>query len=476
MKKLCIVFAVFLLISCFSGCVQGENGKNNKVNPGYSTEIPTYADDQQLEVLAGWMPPVKEEQYEWMKECGITAVLVDGKFDSQSGATRRKILTMCTELDIDVYFPIDRDHSGSWIKDYEPWLEYPAFAGFYCDEPITKKHIDNIANQAKETHSLSPDLKMISNMLSDYSDGGVGYSWIFSNKEDYQAALEDGQFFANYEAYVAYMQETVLSQYDNVIVSATNYPLADYNRGYETTLVKTWLKTLGLSMQTAQAVDKDMWQFIATTAYHSGGGGFYHRQPTEADIRWMSYTALAYGAKGIEEFVYTTVGPGAEFDGDDHGAIWWKDIDNPQSYYRTDVWYSAQAVHQELFKFDHVLLSFEWKGVLCHNVTNDASVTPVFENAVGKLESHKRIEKIDSTHDLLVGCFEDQNQYDGFMVVNFTETAHNSRLPNQVSLTFDYATKALVYVKGEEQLVDLTNHTYTCTLLPGEGFFIIPIA
>lgn len=31
-------------------------------------------------------------------------------------------------------------------------------------------------------------------------------------------------------------------------------------------------------------------------------------------------------------------------------------------------------------------------------------------------------------------------------------------------------------VKGEEQLVELKNHTYTCTLSPGDGVFIIPIA
>lgn len=476
MRKIALILSIVLLLGCFAGCEQGTS-KKNKVNPGYSTEVPTYADDKQLEIMAFWSPPIKEEHYTWMKECGITAVLVDNKFDAQSGSNRRKILQMCTELEIDVFFPLNRDQTGASIKkEYARWLEYPAFAGFYCDEPITKGHIDNIADQAKEAYALSPDLRMISNMLGDYSDRGEGYGWIYSDPAEYQAALADGQFFENYEAYVKYMQDTVLKPYDNVVVSATNYPLAAWNRGYETTLVATWLKTLGLSQQTAQTVDRDMWQFIATTAYHSGGGGFYHRQPTEADIRWMSYAALAYGAKGIEEFVYTTVGQGVEFTAEDHGPIWWIDQNDPSSYYRTEVWYDAQTVHQELFKFDHVLLSFDWKGVLCHNVTNDDSVTPVFENAVGKLENHKRIEKIDSTGDLLIGCFQDENNYDGFLVVNFTETARNSHLHNNISVEFDYATKALVYVKGEQQLVDLTDHTYTCTLLPGEAFFIIPIA
>ena len=471
MKKLCLLLALVMVLSCFGGC-----GIEKKTNPGYSTEIPSYTDDKQLSVMAFWSPPINDQQYSWMKGCGITAVLVDNKYESYTGTNRRRVLKMCDELGIDVFFSLTRDQNGESIQSFKAWLDYDSFAGFYCDEPITKTHIDNLAAQAREVYALSPDLRMICNMVGEYSDNGAGYSWMYGSQEEYQAAVTDGQFFANYEAYVAYMQEKVLEPYDNAVVSATNYPLADYDMNYETTLVDTWLKTLGLSKQTAQTVDNEMWQFVATTAYHSGGKDFYHRQPTEADIRWMSYTALAYGATGIEEFVYTTVGAGTEFDGDDHGAIWWDDQNDYSTYYRTDVWYSAQKVHQELFAFDHVLLSFDWKGVLCHNVTNDPSVTPVFENAVGKLESHKRIEKIDSTGDLLIGCFEDANRYDGFLVVNFTETAHNSHLRNNVSLTFDYATKALVYVKGEQQLVDLLDHTYTCTLLPGEAFFIIPIA
>ena len=476
MKKICLLLAMLFLLSCFGGCTLEGTKQEEEVNPGYSTEIPTYADDKQLEVMAFWSPPINEQSYTWMKECGITAVLVDNKFDAQSGSNRRRILEMCTDLDIDVYFPMSRDQSGEAIKNYENWLEYSSFAGFYCDEPITKGHIDNIADQAREAQALSPELRMISNMLSDYSDNGEGYGWIYSDQADYQAALADGQFFSNYEAYVKYMQDTVIGRYDNVVVSATNYPLAAWDKGYDTTLVETWLKTLGLSKQTALQCDKDMWQFIATTAYHSGGKEFYHRQPVEADIRWMNYVALAYGATGIEEFVYTTVGAGVEFDEDDHGPIWWMDVNDTSSYYRTDMWYAVQAVHQELFEFDHVLLSFDWKGVLCHNVTDDPSVTPVFENAVGKLEKHERLQDIDSTGDLLIGCFEDDNDYDGFLVVNFTETARNSYLKNEVSIRFDYANKALVYVNGEEQLIELKDHTYTGTLLPGDAFFIIPIA
>lgn len=473
-----LLIAACVLLSSFSGCALLEyygNLRDSKENPGYSTVVPVYTDDKQLEIMAYWSPPINEQQYTWMKECGITAVVVDWKYNGNTGSNRKRILQMCEELGINVYFSLDRFQDGAVVETFESFLEYSSFAGFYCDEPVSRTHIDNVADQAKEAYALSYDLQVICNMVPEYSAYGVGYEWIYTQWGGYEQAVASGDFFADYVAYVTYVQEMLLKPYSNAVVTATNYPLADYDR-YRITLDNTWLNTLGMTKQIALESGRDMLQFIATSGYHSGGFDWYHRQPTEADIRWMSYTTLAYGGRGIMEFVYTTVGEGPEFDADDHGAIWWKDINNYNTYYRTDIWYSAQKVHQELSRFDHVLLSFGWQGVLCHNITNDPSVTPVFESAVGKVEEHKRLEKVDSTADLLIGCFRDENEYDGFLVVNFTETAHNSRLRNTVSITFDYAKKALVYIKGEEQLVELTNHTFTHTLLPGEGFFIIPIA
>lgn len=473
-----LLIAACVLLSSFSGCALLEyygNLRDSKENPGYSTVVPIYTDDKQLEIMAYWSPPINEQQYTWLKDCGITAVVIDWKYEGNLEVNRRKILQMCDELGIDVYFALNRFQDGTEVSSFDIYLDYTSFAGFYCDEPVSKTHIDNVADQARQARVLSSKLKVICNMVPEYSPYGKGYDWIYSEFGGYDQAVERGDFFANYPGYVAYVKENLLKPYENAVITATNYPLADDDR-YHTTLDNTWLNTLGMTKLSALDSGRDMLQFIATSGYHSGGFDWYHRQPTEADIRWMSYTTLAYGATGIMEFVYTTVGVGPEFDADHHGAIWWEDVNDFSTYYRTDVWYSAQNVHRELTKFDHVLLSFNWQGVLCYDVTNSPIVTPVFKSAVGRLQSHKRLEKINSTSDLLIGCFKDQNDYDGFMVVNFTETANNNQEENNISITFDYATKALVYIKGEEQLVDLTDHTFTHTLLPGEGFFIIPVA
>lgn len=480
MLKKCIAICLCFvaLTGILSACNEPQTGNDSLSSYDFPTAVPVFADDKQVEIMAFWSPPINETQYTWLKECGITAVLVDNKYNANTGTNRKKILTMCGELGIDVYFPLDRNCDGQVVEQFAEWAEYPAFKGLYCDEPITKKHIDNINEQYEAMCQIDPDLIFIANMLGGYEEDATAYSWIYDTDAEFQQEVADGQFFENYQAYMAYYQETVVRDRKNVRVSATNYPLLNYDM-YTTTLDSAWLSTLGNSKQLADEYGTQLWQFIATTAYHSGGNTNYHRQPTEADIRWQAYAALAYGATGIEEFVYTTVGAGAEFTAEDHGPIWWVDQNQLSGYYRTETYDYAQAVHQEIAKFDHVLLSFQWQGVLCKTGDKEpdtVNVAPVFENAVGVLDGHDAINTVENQRDLLIGCFADDNGYDGFLVVNFSETAHNSHLQNEIRVQFNGATRALTYVKGEEELVELDNGTYSITLMPGEAVFIIPLA
>lgn len=474
MKKISIVLVITILIGCLSGC--GGGSSTQLENPGYPTTVPTYAEDKELEIMAFWSPPINEQQYTWLKECGITAVLVDNKYESYTGANRKRILTMCQELGIDVYFPLDRNVSADAVEQFAPWVDYPAFKGLYCDEPITKRHIDNIAAQYEALMALNPELVYIGNLLGDYSEDPNDYSWIYSTNEEFLAEVADGQFFVNYDAYVQYYKDTVIKDRTNIRISATNYPLLAYDMGYESTLDTKWLQTLGTCKQTADNAGAQMWQFIATTAYHNGGNVNYHRHPTESDIRWQAYAALACGATGIEEFVYTTVGAGAEFTAEDHGPIWWEDQNDFSTYYRTDVYYSAQAVHQELQKFDHVLMAYDWQGLLCYPVIAGSPSARSLNNAVGVLDGHDRIKNVESSRDLLIGCFKDENGYDGFMIVNFDETAMYNQIPNEVTVKFAFANQAVAYIKGEQQIVDLDKDLYTFSLMPGEAIFVIPIA
>ena len=83
-----------------------------------------------------------------------------------------------------------------------------------------------------------------------------------------------------------------------------------------------------------------------------------------------------------------------------------------------------------------------------------------------------RISNISSTQDAIVGCLKDSKGYDGFMLVNATDPADDTE--TEVTVTFCDATKAIVYIKGEETEIELVDGTYKTTLATGEGVFVIP--
>ena len=413
---------------------------NGELESTYPAILPNYElnrEQNQLEVMAFWTPPINEEQYTWMKEAGITSICLDNKYGGNSD-NLPAVMELCNKLDIDVYVTVFHDDtSATWPGNFAHYLDNPNFKGFYVDEPQTQEQINNIAAMYKAADAMG--LSVIVNRMP-WTDA------------EYDAWFNEA--FAD-------------SNKETLIISSTNYPLMTDSVRDE------WLEVNGLTNEMAATNNAEYWQFVATCGYGSGSGE--RRQVTEADIRWQYYAALAYGPTGIQDFVYTTVIPGGEFNGNQHGAIWWTDVDDWSTYYKTDVYYALQAVNQEIAKFDHVLLSYDWQGVMVNAVGSNSYTTAALNNAPGKLAQHDRISSISSTKDLLVGCFEDANNYDGFLLVNFDETLGGNTATNTVSVNFNKAYTAVAYVKGERQVVTLENGVYTCELKPGEAVFVIPV-
>ena len=73
---------------------------------------------------------------------------------------------------------------------------------------------------------------------------------------------------------------------------------------------------------------------------------------------------------------------------------------------------------------------------------------------------------------MIIGSFRDKKGYDGFMMVNYTDPAKN--IDNEIEVTFKDAKKAVGYIEGKKNVVDLSGGKYKTTLKPGEGQFIIP--
>ena len=143
---------------------------------------------------------------------------------------------------------------------------------------------------------------------------------------------------------------------------------------------------------------------------------------------------------------------------------------NGQEAVKTDTYYAVQAMNQELKKFDHVFLKFDWEGTMA--VVPEGKSESLLLACVNDYTS-PRIKSVSATEEAIIGCQKDQNGYDGFMIVNATDPGMNT--PNTVTVKFKEATSAICYIEGEETKIELKDGTCSFDLKGGEGIFVIPV-
>ena len=84
------------------------------------------------------------------------------------------------------------------------------------------------------------------------------------------------------------------------------------------------------------------------------------------------------------------------------------------------------------------------------------------------------IESVTASEDTLIGRFTGKTSDEiGLMITNFTDPAENKT--DFVDLKLLEANKAIVYVRGVPQVVDVVNGTLSLEILAGDAAFVIPV-
>ena len=189
----------------------------------------------------------------------------------------------------------------------------------------------------------------------------------------------------------------------------------------------------------------------------------------------QEYALAAFGYDGISLFCYATPLVGFEFAESQEAMI-------SRSGEKTGIYESVKKANSEILAFDHVLQQFDWIGTF----TNDAGQTnddkPRTQNSSFRLlnrisvKSVLSLNSVTTSRDTLFGYFNDVDGNDGIMVVNYNETSLN--LTDEVTLNFDSSkyNKAICYVGGKKQVVNLSGGKLNLELGVGEGVFVIPYA
>ncbi len=181
------------------------------------------------------------------------------------------------------------------------------------------------------------------------------------------------------------------------------------------------------------------------------------------EVSFQIYTGMAMGVDLFEYFAYNSNG--------DFNAIM-----NTDGSMRI---YNIVKEGNQALCFADVVNSFTWNGIVTSlgstNSDNSAAFTKV-EDMVLTNTSNGVLNSYSSTDDAIIGCFT-KDDLNGYMLVNYNDPVAVTG-ENSVTVSFENCTRARVYTEVDGVLtstvVDLTNGSYTVTLAPGSGCFIIP--
>ena len=454
-KFIKVMVAIMVLTTAvFSGAC------GNKLTETESGKEPAYETNAGELLIMNWgSTRLEREQYALLKEVGYNYAFLGAQSNTATNAENlRKALGYCNEFGLKGLtsnagkgFTTSNEGFGSYKSLPVPadeLIESGAFNGHYCfDEPLSVEQFPTFAEDYEA-------------MLNDFESRGISVA----DKEYITMLCASNKDGLSYREFFKAYADTVFPKAKSGNVPSLfvdYYPLrVDKERNnYMSEDILTVLESASLALKDYGKASK--WIYCLETSTDTIGANL-DRDIVKEDITFQYYIGMAFGAKGFMNYHYAVPNYMAD-----------KLAPVSLSGSRTDLWYSLKELHEQLRSWENVYLSFDWKGYMALPANGGNLADNVFmANVTGNSTSHERIKNVKNSEDTVIGYFRDQNGNDGFMVNNFTEPSYGKR--DNVSITFENATKAVVIFEGEKKTADLSDGTLALSLAGGAAAFVIP--
>jgi len=323
--------------------------------------------EQDRFAIGFWVdPPMDEradERYREIADANFTFVI--GVFGADSREKVLQQIELCEKYDLKaIVSPLD------WEPEELP--DSPAVWGYHLyDEP----HVDQYPELAAKTAAIA-----------EARPGKLAYINLFPS-----VVSSERIGTRTYREYVERLAEEVQPG----VLSFDHYPTMKPGEDDR----PRYLHSLEVFRKVALEHDVPFWNFFNTMPYG------HHADPTEAQLRWQIYTALAYGAKGVMYFCYYTPG-GAEFP--KGGAIIGRD-DRPTRHYAEAKWINAA-----LKNLGPTLMRLTSEEVIRIRPGQDPA-----EKLDGSPVANLTREDHDPEFDFIVGAFRHDDGRRAALLVNY---------------------------------------------------------
>lgn len=425
------------------------------------TALPVYGDIEGHEgfYLSIFGDPAQQtvEAYQQLVDLGCNWVYLDpwsGTGLNSSGLI--KALEACEAVGLNALIMVNNTHNES-DDDLQSFLElatidytqYPAFKGLYAFDEPSVAQMYWIENQLEQWEASSyKDYIFLVNLMRSSNDAPTT------------------------EEYLSKYWDIVLSKNDDNILIYDTYPLyAKIGDKVEPYIRIEMLDTLEQFAKLAKEKGSKFYTYVQTYCEKNGTA---RDMVSVNDARFQIAMNLAYGVDGFVCFTYlsmTQFGP---------SMVTGAGEKLPKYYY-------MQEVFAELENFEDVYFSFDWQDTMTilgpnrgtdrgYGEQPETHITSLTES----LDSHDRIDNIETEYDLIIGTFKDKDGYDGFLITSYTDPYYMK--DNNVSITFSDASRALVYYNGSLLTNDadgacylLNNGMLNFDLEAGDYLFVVPV-
>lgn len=463
-----------------------DDGSDGDYEGNKTTEIlyGTHPEDPE----GGWEGWITEKDFQDYLNCGFTHLLpeTDAAYDRHFAEVENPVYTFY-ESDLYPYMELAEKmnvpvlaHAAALMEMtkgtsgvltsgnkefldtiYDDLSKYKMFKGYVFGDEPTYENVNNFS--------------LTKNYLAELD----------INKKIYTACFPITQEKASLAADTTLSQEAAYTSYMDKFYGTTGsftydlYPLI-HNRENGNRLDSSWFTNLRVVAEHAKNNQYDAGIVVQSTSYGTAKNyrleahPEYHRTvESKADVGFQVYTALAYGMKSINYYSYWTHWSESAR-GIDTSAMVNYPTESGGEPVKTNAYYAVKAVNQEIKKFDHVFLTFDWQGTMAV-APEEATMSDVLGGVLNN-NSNYQPENMTAkaTEETIIGCMKDGDGRDGFMIVNATEPSAGKT--SKVTIEIANATKAYAYIKGSKTEITLLNGVYELEVGAGEGVFVIPFS
>ena len=400
-------------------------------------------------MIGGWVEPIGTyEDYKLAKDMGITHMFIgDSCFGIERDTEKYfELLKMAEKAGLKAVIRTMNTYPFSDKTDY---TEFDNVWGInYWDEPFCK--------------DFSKLTEMAEKHIQKYKDNLVFFVNLNPNEttEGWHPWGED----ETYKDYIEQFCEKVLSKITvgEKILSADIYPII--MTAGKTYIKDTYLRGLECIAAAAKKYGLDTHFYVQAASFYAGES--LYPILTDKELRFQFNTLMAFG---IRNFTYYTYADYGEEGKSGYAKAF---VSNKVSCKPHELYHYAKTVNAEIQKIEEVYLSFEWQGTLTAGGTDsEEDETGYFEGLENTLKEVPIIKSCACSQNTLIGIFANDDGEDAVLISNFTLPQKGKT--DTVNIEFREKKKAILYLKGNKEEIELKKGVLNLDLYAGEGAFVI---